>query len=304
MEQFKVDIKDLRQSEKWAEYLKTLGWFSARTSKGTNIEFIKSGLGCVAKVQRPHVLDKSELSEIDTICMQNKAVFTKLEPSLYQDMALLKAHGYLPSKFPLVPPSTIYLNLKQSEEELWGNVSHGGKYSINRAKREHAQVGFYRNPPEDILRQFNEVAVETGKKKSFYVQVFDELLCKARLFGDEGFVVIVKDKNGALASAMFFLGYEGSIWYLHGGTTEKGRKQKAGYALVWESLLYFKKLGYGILDLEGIWDPRFPLYTHNWEGLTHFKEKFGGMSMRMPAPQTKIYNPILQKMAKYLPLPF
>jgi lipid II:glycine glycyltransferase (peptidoglycan interpeptide bridge formation enzyme) len=297
---FEVKITDIRQSPNWEAYLKTLGWHGIRTSKGTLIEYIKSGLGKVAKIQRPFNLEEVELQEIDDICKKENMVFAKLEPSSHQDINLLLKRGYLVNNFPLIPPSTIYLDLTQTEKELLSDISGSAKYSMNRAKREGTKIEFFRNPSEEMLKKFHTIAIETGKKKSFYVQEFNDLKTKAKIFGDEAYLVFVYDRNNNLSSAKFYLGFNKTVWYIHGGTTELGRKNKAGYELMWESIKYFKNLGYTVFDLEGIEDPRFPVYTHNWAGLTHFKEKFGGKTVRFPHPHVKIYNFVLNKLSKII----
>ncbi len=297
-ETFDLNITDIRQSEPWAEYLKTIGWTSIRTSSGINIEYIKSGFGYIAKVQRPANLSAEDLAEIDAICISKKVLFVKLEPTIATETALLKTSDYIPSTFPLIPPSTIFLDLRKTEEELWNSISHSGKYAIKRAQREYTKTECIKNPTDEQLQKFHNLAVLTGRKKNFYVQEFKEIQTKARVFGDECFLLFVYDKAGNLASGKYYLGHKNTIWYMHGGTSEDGRKNKAGYELQWQSLKYFKSIGYTTFDQEGVSDPRFPLYTHNWEGLTHFKEKFGGMLVRFPYPGCKIYNPILKKLTK------
>ena len=85
---------------------------------------------------------------------------------------------------------------------------------------------------------------------------------------------------------------------MFGGTTELGRHNKTGYELLWQSILYFKKLGYAWLDLEGVYDPRFPKYLNAWGGFSHFKEKFGGVVVEFPMPYIKYLSPVLKLIAK------
>lgn len=292
-------IEDVRQSDGWGKYLRSLGWRTTRTSKGTQIALIKSGIINVAKIQRPHSLDLEEIREIEKICRENKCLFVRIEPNIEQNISLLEEEGYYPSPYPLIPPSTIFINLQKSEDDLWDSLSKSGKYSVRRAQREGAKIEFYKNPEPKIVKIFEGISSETAKKKNFGYSSYEELLTKVRAYQDESFILIAKNNNNEITGANFYLGYKGNIWYMHGGTTDIGRKSKAGYELVWQSFLYFKKQGYKFLDLEGRDDDRFPSFTKNWGGFSHFKEKFGGIEAKFPYPQVKLFSPLLKFFSKF-----
>ena len=80
------------------------------------------------------------------------------------------------------------------------------------------------------------------------------------------------------------------------------RKTKSGYLLTWEAILYFKRLGYVNLDLEGLFDKRFASFTSNWEGFTHFKDKFNGEIIELAGPQVKYTNPVMKLLSKLSPI--
>ncbi|MBI2414704.1 hypothetical protein HYV31_02600 [candidate division WWE3 bacterium] len=294
----KNNFEELRQSPGWAGYLEFVGWNCIRTSRDINIAWMKSVIGCVSKIQRPGSLTLKDLNEIEKICKSKKALFIKIEPSLGQDEKVLENFGYKKSYIPLLPPSTILINLKKTEKELFDDVSHSGRYSLNRSNREGVTIDFHQNPSEKIIKKFWELASETSQKKKFGNVSLKDLTKKVELFGNESFIISAKNGQGETTVANFYLGYKNSIWYVHGGTSEKGRKSKDGYKLVWESFLYFKKLGYLTLDLEGVQDKRFPTFTKSWGGFTHFKEKFSQEKIEYPQPYIKLLNPVLKVLEK------
>lgn len=291
-------VSDIRQSKEWAECLAMYGWKSFRTSKNINIEVLKLGIGGFVKIQKPPALDQQDLVEIERICLENKALFVKIEPGLDQGMGLLKENTYVPSIFILTPTKTIRINLEKDEKQLWNDISHSGKYSINRAKREGCQVKFFENPSNEKLKEFYEVHKETGKKKDFEVRSFLDLKKRTEAFGNNSHLVMVYDKNNVLCGGKFYLGFNKNVWYVYGGTSGKGRKNKTGYLLLWESILHLRKLGYELLDLDGIYDSRFPRFLHAWGGFSHFKEKFGGDVIEFPVPHVKYFNPFLKTISK------
>ncbi len=298
-----LTYKDLRQTAGWSEFLKTLGWKSYRTPSGINVEIIDTLFMKVGKVQRPLPMTGEQINEIDEVSKQHNLVFVKIEPHLRQDITLLKDSGYIDSFFPLIPPSTVFIDLTKTDEELWENLSKSAKYSINRAKREGVRIEIVKNPSGEDVEKFQKLANSTGIKKKFYVPTLAENKKKAELFGDMCFLAFSYDKTGELTGAKFHIGNEHGVWYLHGGTSDAGQKDKSGYLLTWETVLYFKGLGFRVFDLEGVMDPRFPLYTMNWDGLTHFKRKFNGYEVRFSPPQIKIFNKYVRQVNSMVKLP-
>lgn len=299
-----MSAQNLRQSKNWFSYLETLKWYSEKTSSGIRIALLKTPLGVVVKIQRPQDLTNEDLVEIDSICRKHRALFTKIEPSKNQKTDVLDKHGYVVSRHPLCPPSTMFIDLRKSETELWNNVSRSGKYSIKRAKREGGEVSFLVNPPKEKLEEYYKVVQDTGKQKHFYTEPIRDLYARVNVFKDNAIFGTVTDEHGKLMGIKFFLLNEGTATFLLGGTTREGRKGKWGYALLWESILYLKKQGLKYLDLEGVDDRRFPLFTSTWGGFSHFKEKFGGEIVRYPPPYIKYLNPVFKILSKFMRLPF
>ena len=293
---------DIRQSPEWLLYLEFLGWEKIETSNGVRAALMDNKLGKAIKVQRPEKVVSSDLEEIEKVALERKISMIKVEPSLNQDLKILEDAGFIPQGSPLSPPTTIFIDLTLNPEDLWAQLSDSCRYSIRRAQREGAKTEFFTNPSKEKVAEFYKIHASTGKQKSFYIQGEDEIQKKVELFGDKAILGIVSTKEGAATGANLYLGYGKGIWFIHGGTTAEGRKTKNGYELYWQSFLYFKSLGYAWLDLEGVDDRRYPAFTKNWGGLSHFKERFGGTRVEFPSPYVKLFNPWLRKLSKYVNL--
>ena len=290
---------DIRQSDNWAECLTLYNWQTFKTSAGNKIYILKSGIGGFVKIQRPQLLSFAELDEIERICKEHKALFIKIDPNIGQNLNIFSQKKYKASSEVLCPSLTIYFDLGKTEKELWDSLSHSAKYSINRAKREGAYTEYVQKPSEDQLKKFYEVYLETTRHKRFGGKNYADLKKRVETFGTDSHIVFVYDKEKNLIGAKFYLGYNGNIWYIYGGTSDKGRvKSKAGYLLMWNSILHFKEKGYKYMDLEGISDPRFPKTVSIWGGFSHFKEMFNGMLVEFPIPQVKYLSPVLKVMDK------
>ncbi len=299
----KVMPVSVRQSEPWAEYLRYLKWEVVTTKAGIKVSLLKTFFGTLCKIQRPQPFIAKDLDEIEKLAKQRKVIFIKIEPGYGQEEKVLEMRDYRLSKFPLSPPSTMIIDLTQSEQKLWSNLSKSGKYSVKRARREGCWVKVTRKPKDKQLQKFYKVAKFTGKRGKFYVQPYKDLQKKRDVFKNDSFLAEVYDVEENLASTKFFIGWQGCTTFIMGGTTSEGRKGKGGYELMWQSIRYFKDIGYEYIDLEGVDDDRFPLFTRNWGGFSHFKEKFGGTTYRLPPPYIKYLNPVLKFLSKFQELP-
>ncbi|MFA5776164.1 MAG: hypothetical protein WC988_01255 [Patescibacteria group bacterium] len=299
MENSKINqIVDIRQSPQWGEYLKYLGWKKHSLGDCKNIYCRGAGPLTLAKMQRPVNLNANDLKYIDQLAQENKFAFVKLEPSLEQSVDDLTSAHYKISQSPLCPPSTIFIDLQNDTVTLEKNLSHSAKYSINRAKREGGHVEFFNSPSVDLLSQVYPALKNTAIKQKFFVPSFDDLKTKIDLWGSECHIAVVKSVDNVICGTKMFLGFNGNVWFMHGGTSEEGRKTKFGYLLLWESILYLKSHGYNFLDLEGKDDKRFPSFTKTWGGFSHFKERFGGIDIQYPYPVIKYYSSVLKFLSR------
>jgi lipid II:glycine glycyltransferase (peptidoglycan interpeptide bridge formation enzyme) len=298
-----MKAKSVRQTDAWARFLTKLGWEIIETSQGNKLFFLKTLFGTLCKIQKPEKFSEKELDEIEEICREKKAIFIKIDPAYQQNEKLLEKRGYVYSNFPLSPPSTIFIDLTKSEEDLWNDLSRSAKYSVRRSKREKDRIEIFQDPKEEVLERLQKISQVTSKRGKFYLPPYKELKLKREAFGKESFVIEVYDAQDRLAGAKFYVAEDEQVTYLQGGTSEVGREGKGGYLLLWDSILYFKNKGYRVLDLEGVDDERFPLFTKNWGGFSHFKEKYGGVVMRFPHPYIKYRSALLKLMAKFHQLP-
>lgn len=293
---------NIRQSPNWEKYFESLGWKSTRLKNDASLFIFNTPFGSFIKMQRVPVLDKYDLKELHEICVKNKALFVKLEILPEQKLEVLEKFGFKPSYNPLCPPTTLVVDLTKSEKSLWNDLSRSAKYSVTRAKREGAKTVVYQNPSQELLIKYFDVEKQTGTRNRFYIQPLNDLLKRAEIFKNDSYLALVYDKNGNIAGGKFYLSYEDTVLYLNGGTSNLARKSKAGFDLMWESILYFKKAGFKKFDLDGVDDTRFPVFTKNWGGFSHFKERFGGYRVKYPVPLIKVYSPIFKLMGKFLPL--
>lgn len=284
----------IKQSKHWEQYFNSIGWKSFRTIKDILIVYRNTPFGNLAKVQRPVILNKNDLLEIDKKCIENNISFLKIELNEEQNLNILEEFGFIKSNSPLSPTSTIYINLELSEKNLWNNLTKSGKYGVNRGYRDGSKVEFIKNPSDkDLITYFKDIQHYTSKDKGFKTLTLKELLLVTKSFNKHTYISIGYDIYGNISGGKFYLINKDTVFYLTGGTTKLGKHTRVGFVQMWESIKFFKNLGYKKLDLDGIYDNRFHNFTKSWIGFTDFKKKFGGEVIKYPHPYNKYYSNIL-----------
>jgi len=121
-----------------------------------------------------------------------------------------------------LPNSTIMIDLRKKEDELWNDVTSNCKQAIKKAQRHH--LTFAEATPEewDI---FYDIRRGTASKKAFFVltkSMFNAL--KEHVIKNKaGALMLVKSPNGTIVSGSIYLfdHKEKAVIYLYGATDRK-----------------------------------------------------------------------------------
>lgn len=253
---------DLRQSENYAKYMRSLGWSVEKI--GLDQIFIRHlPLFSLIKFQHPSHI---EFSSIDSIAKKNHALFVKIEPFQTLNFPL--------DNWPLLPTKTIILDLK--------NISFpkDTRYEIRKASNlkvhESSDIQF-----------FYKLLQETMKIGRWSVPIRREVTNLYQSFQPNNSVILISENSGCL-----LIWHGNTAHYMYAALTKEGRKNGSAYATLNAAIKFCqnKKLKY--LDLEGIYDDRFPTQTKNWQGFTKFKLGWGGQVVSYPGSYTKYYHPL------------
>jgi len=279
---------NLRQSDRWAEYLESQGWLVEKL--GNTKAFIRKipPFGSVVKIQRP--VEIPAVEEIDRLAKKYRALFVKLELLAEGDKLLT---GFEPDQFPNLATRTIILDLAQSENKLWKDLSQDARQSVRKAQNNHLQVaGFKLGEPgfERALGKFHQLLKETGRRQNFWTPSFDQLRKKAKIFGPDAALFLAYSQSHTPLAGTFVLLQDGT----HSASSKEGQDLYASYFLLWETIRGLKAGKVKHLDLAGVYDPRFHRATQSWRGFTAFKRKFGGKEIEYPRPLIKYYHPLVK----------
>ncbi len=286
------NLPDIRQSVNYARYLETQGWVVERINN-TNY-FLKKipFLGSVLKIQRPHVVDFKAIQKLDN---KYRVFQTIIEPDLaFTDKTVahnLLQNKYKLSKSPFLPTKTIHLNLVQSVKGIYRNFSKDCRYSIR--KGEGYKIKEYSTPTQ--IKIFHEAWKKSVNFKRYVPSIQSLLELKKSFPQSKSLFLASHNKAGSIiGGAIFTISSHGAsnyiTYYWQGFTNYEGRTSLSQYSLLYQGILWGKKMGCKVFDFEGIYDDRFP--NKSWLGFTHFKKQFGGTEILYPGCYIKFRLPI------------
>ena len=278
---------DIRQTQEYANYLKKEGWIVERI-KNSNY-FIKKLplIGSILKIQRPKEIN---FKKIEKLCKKHGVFQVILEPKLITSIEdyhnLLISHGFKLSKSPYLPSKTLQIDLTQPMSKITANLKKDARLAI----RKNLQFTIYNLQTNKEIKTFRE-AWKKSVKFTRFVPSLESLINLRNSFSTHHPIILTSHNvsGSIIGGAVFTRSLHDYAYYWQGFTNNEGRTSLSQYSLVWEGLLWAKKIGCKVFDFEGIYDPRFP--NKSWSGFTHFKKSFGGKEVNFPGCYTKFRFP-------------
>ena len=279
------------QSWEWGEFRKVWGNEVVRTPFGqiifSKIPHTKFTIGTFIKGPKP---DNKQLDELKKIGKEKNAIFIKLEPNFVTNIhenpqvpkhksqtnskpqitKLLKENGCVPGKT-LFTPTTFWIDLTPSEDELLKSFSSKTRYNIRVAKRNGVEV--VEDNSDKAFEKYIELTRETVERQGFYAHTekYHRLMWK---YLHTDMVTSKKFPIAHLLSAVYhneiITTWIVFVWhdflnYPYGASTEKYKNVMANNLMMWEAIRYGKALGLSTFDLWG---------REEGKGFTRFKEGY------------------------------
>lgn len=298
----------LLQTGEWGELKSAFGWKPVRIvsgEAGAQILFRKLPLGfTIGYIPKAFSDQRSAISqelwrEIDVVCRQNRAIFLKLEPDLWNDQVPDTSHLKLEtSPHNIQPPRTIIVDIKGSEDEILARMKQKTRYNIRLAEKKDVTVRAW-----DDIEAFHKMMLFTGGRDGFGVHSLEyyrrayELL-QPKQMGE----ILVAEYEGKPLAALFAAQNGKRAYYLYGASTDEERNRMPTYLLQWEAMKWAKARGCEEYDLWGVPDEAEATLEANFEtrhdglwGVYRFKRGFGGELKRAAQAMDRVYNPVLYR---------
>lgn len=295
-----IAMIDIRQTIEYRKYLSLEGWTVERL--GEINYFIRSFplVGSVLKVQRP---EEIRIDVIRKLARKYRSFQIIIEPKTEMDGEFLSSVGFKLSASPYLPTKTLQIDLTAGKDTILKNFKKDARRAIKKATSAKSygepmgDGGFfiksYSTPDE--IKTFREAWKKSVNFKRF-VPGEDQLINLRKSFPQNNSLFLASHNiSGRIIGGVIFTvsSHERSnyiTYYWQAFTNSEGRTSLSQYSLLWQGILWAKKIGCKIFDFEGIYDPRFPDKT--WLGFTHFKRSFGGLEVSYPGCYTKMRLPL------------
>jgi lipid II:glycine glycyltransferase (peptidoglycan interpeptide bridge formation enzyme) len=255
------------QTSAWAEFRKKWGNEVLETQWGLltvhRLPFTAYKIGIFEKGPAP---TKEMLSDLKKLGKENNLVFIKLEPNTPNDSKypkLLRSVGAVPGKT-VFTPSTFWIDLKPSEEDILKSFHSKTRYNIRLAERNGVTVK--EDDSDKAFEKYLDLTRETVSRQGFYAhtekyhRLMWEVLSKAGISH-----LLTATYNGEIITTWILFSWKDFLYYPYGASTEKYKNVMANNLMMWEAIKFGKKLGLSTFDLWG---------REEGKGFTKFKEGY------------------------------
>jgi len=255
------------QTQAWAEFRRKWGNEVSQTPFGYltvhKLPFIKSKLAIFEKGSAP---TKEMIVELKEFAKKENIFFIKLEPNVEKNETLaknLKSWGLVPGKT-LFTPTTFWIDLTKSEEDLLKEFSGKTRYNIRLAERSGVSVS--EDNSAEAFEKYLELTRETTQRDKFYAhnEKYHRLMWETLQPAGIAHLLVAK-YSGEIVTTWILFSSGDFLYYPYGASTHKYKNIMANNLMMWEAIKFGKRLGLKTFDLWG----REP-----GKGFTKFKEGY------------------------------
>lgn len=271
------------QSWEWGEFRKEAGNEVIKFPFGQitlhNIPKTKYKVGAFIKGPMP---EEEMIEELLKFAHEHNLIFIKLEPNYVikkggiacadekKVVDLLKRNGATPGKT-LFTPTTFWIDLTKSEDELLKSFSSKTRYNIRVAERKGVKV--VEDNSKKAFDRYIELTRKTVERQGFYAHTekYHRLMWKylnedRRTNNEEPIARLLTAKyKGVIITTWIIFVWKDFLYYPYGASSDKYKNVMANNLIMWEAIRYGKRLGLKTFDLWG---------REEGKGFTKFKEGY------------------------------
>lgn len=282
------------QTKLWAEFRRKWGNEVLETPYGVitlhRIPPTKFKLGAFIKCPEP---TKEMMKFLKELAKKENLIFIKMEPNVLKNdktIKLLKDNGCVAGKT-LFTPTSFWIDLTKSEEELLASFESKTRYNIRLSERKGVKVE--EETGDKAFEKYLELTAETTKRDNFFAhnRHYHKLMWET-LKGKIAHLLTAKFENEIIVTWILFES-DGFLYYPYGGSTHnpKYKNLMASNLMMWEAIKFGKKLGLTTFDLWG----REP-----GKGFTKFKEGYNPKVVEFVGTWDLVINKPLYNLYKVL----
>lgn len=255
------------QTSAWAEFRRKWGNELLETKYGIltvhRLRPTDYSIGIFEKGPAP---TKEMLQDLKKLGKEKGLVFIKLEPNTPKSpqlVELMKAAGSVPGKT-VFTPTTFWIDLTPSEEDLMKSFQPKTRYNIRLAERNGVVVK--EDDSKAAFEKYLELTRETVTRQGFYAHTekYHRLMWDILKRAGIAHLLTAVYKGEVITTWILFT-WRDFLYYPYGASTEKYKNVMANNLVMWESIKFGKKLRLTTFDLWG---------REEGKGFTKFKEGY------------------------------
>jgi len=267
------------QSWEWGEFRKAWGNEIVRRPYGQiaihKVPFTGFKIGTFEKGPEPTA---KMLADLKDLAREEHLIFIKLEPNYVPGTRqealgiskLLQKNGCVPGKT-LFTPTTFWIDLTKSEDELLKGFSSKTRYNIRLAQRNGVTVS--EDNSDKAFEKYLKLTEETVRRQGFYAhtkkyhQLMWEYLNKQPTTNNKQPIahLLTAKYKGEIITTWILFSWHDFLYYPYGASSDKYKNVMANNLMMWEGVRFGKKLGLKTFDLWG---------REEGKGFTRFKEGY------------------------------
>lgn len=274
------------QTWEWGEFRKAAGNEVVRFPFGQltlhKIPFTSFKVGAFIKGPKP---TREMLDRLKEVAKEKSLIFMKLEPNVLKDSnleKLLRENGCVPGKT-LFTPTTFWIDLTRSEEELLASFHPKTRYNIRVAQKNEVEVTEDNSPP--AFEKYLELTRKTVERQGFYghTERYHRLMWETLHPSGIAHLLTARYKGEIITTWVLFA-WKGFLYYPYGASTEEHKNVMANNLIMWEAIKFGKNLGLRTFDLWG---------HEPGKGFTRFKEGYNPKVLEFLGTWDLVTNPPL-----------
>jgi peptidoglycan pentaglycine glycine transferase (the first glycine) len=224
---------------------------------------------------RAPILIQSLIQQLSEQKLPGRVVFYRIEPFL--DAASERNFSPLIHRRALNPSTTVLIDLQKTEEEILAAMHSKTRYNIRLAERHGVSVRV--GSMEGDRDAFFHLLRETSSRDAFTAQPEPYLRKMMDALEPTGCLRLrLAEYEGRPIAGSMEIVFGDTVTYLHGASSSEARNVMAPFALHWSAIQTAKREGFHSYDFWGCnpTDTSSIDYKPSWQGITRFKEGFGG----------------------------
>ncbi|OGM29767.1 hypothetical protein A2630_01330 [Candidatus Woesebacteria bacterium RIFCSPHIGHO2_01_FULL_44_10] len=255
------------QTTAWADFRREWGNEVFDTKYGIIVvnRLLPTGLGLGTFIRGPKPT-KQMLEELAKLGKKEKLIFIKLEPNVLKnnaDVNLLHKAGAVPGKT-LFTPTSFWIDLTKSEDELMKSFTSKTRYNVRYARRKGVEV--VEDNSDAAFEKYLGLTRETVARQGFYAhsERYHHLMWKHLRKAGIAHLLVTRHNKETLTAWIIF--HHGDfIYYPYGAWSGSHQNLQPNSLMMWEAIKLGKKLGAKTFDLWG---------REEGKGFTKFKEGY------------------------------